>query len=65
MKKISGEEVEEMKPLDEKVVHRQKAWLSVKDGEEWEERGHGYVKVIKHLRTSQLRLEMRGAQCVP
>ena len=54
-----------MRPLDEKVVHRQKAWLSVKDGEEWEERGHGYVKVIKHLRTSQLRLEMRGAQCVP
>ena len=51
-----------MRPLDEKVVHRQKAWLSVKDGEEWEERGHGYVKVIKHLRTSQLRLEMRGAQ---
>ena len=51
-----------MKPLEEKVIHRQKARLSVKDGEEWEERGQGYVKVIKHLKTSQLRLEMRGAQ---
>ena len=49
-----------MKPLEEKVVHRQKARLSVKDGEEWEERGYGYVKVIKHLKTGQLRLEMRG-----
>ena len=38
-----------MKPLEEKVIHRQKAWLSVKDGGEWEERGQGYVKVIKHL----------------
>ena len=51
-----------MKPLEEKVIHRQKAWLSVKDGGELEERGQGYVKVIKHLKTGQMRLEMRGAQ---
>ena len=51
-----------MKPLEEKVIHRQKAWLSMKDGGEWEERGQGYVKVIKHLKTGQMRLEMRGAQ---
>ena len=65
VKKISRDEEDEedeMKPLEEKVVHRQKARLSVKDGEEWEERGYGYVKVIKHLRTGQLRLEMRGEQ---
>ena len=51
VKKISRDEEEEdeMKPLEEKVIHRQKAWLSVKDGGEWEERGQGYVKVIKHL----------------
>ena len=61
MKKIPREEEEEMKPLEEKDVHRQKAWLSVKVGEEWEERGQGYVKVIKHLRTGQLRLELGGA----
>ena len=51
-----------MKPLEEKVVHRRKAQLSVKDGREWEERGQGYLNVIKHLRTGQLRLELRGAQ---
>ena len=34
----------------------------MKDGEEWEERGQGYVKVIKHLQTGQLRLELRGAR---
>ena len=51
VKKISRDEEDEdeMKPLEEKVIHRQKARLSVKDGGEWEERGQGYVKVIKHL----------------
>ena len=64
VKKISRDEEDEdeIKPLEEKVIHRQKARLSMKDGGEWEERGQGYVKVIKHLKTGQLRLEMRGAQ---
>lgn len=56
------EEEEELKPGEEKVIHRQKARLSVKDDVEWEERGQGEVKVIKDLRSGQVRLELRGAQ---
>ena len=64
VKKISRkkEDEEELKPLEEKVVHRQKARLSVMDGRDWEERGRGCIKIIKHLRTGKLRLELRGAQ---
>ena len=35
VKKISTEEEEELKPKEEKVVHRQKARLSVKDDVGW------------------------------
>ena len=62
MKKISREEEEELKPTEEKIVHRQKARLAVRDDAGWEERGRGEVKVIKDLRTGKVRLEMRGAQ---
>ena len=50
------------KPREEKIVCRQKARLSVKDDDVWEERGRGEVKVIKHLRTGQVRMELRGAK---
>ena len=44
------EEVEEeLKPGEEKVTHKQKARLSVKDDDGWEERGLGEVKIFKHL----------------
>ena len=49
-------------PSEEKVVHRQKARLSVLDGVGWEERGRGDLKLIKNRRTGELRLEMRGTQ---
>ena len=64
VKRISREEEdeEELKPGEEKVVHRQKALLCVEDDGGWEERGRGEIKVIKHLRTGQVRLELRGAQ---
>ena len=64
VKRISREEEdeEELKPGEEKVVHRQKALLCVEDDGGWEERGRGEIKVIKHLRTGQKRLELRGAQ---
>ena len=62
VKKISREEEEEEKPKEEKILHRQKATVSVKDDVGWEERGRGEVKVIKHLGSGQVRLELRGAQ---
>ena len=63
LKKISREEEEDdLMPSEEKVVHRQKARLSVLDGGGWEERGRGDLKLIKNRRTGELRLEMRGTQ---
>ena len=63
VKRLSREgEEEELKPQEEKVVHRQKARLSVKDDVGWEERGWGEIKVIKHLGSGQVRLELRGTQ---
>ena len=34
----------------------------MKDDDGWEERGLGEVKIFKHLRSGQVRLELRGAQ---
>ena len=70
VKKISREEIEEIQKKisreeeeqGEKVIHRQPARLFVHYDSGWEERGQGEIKVIKHLRTGQVRLELRGAQ---
>ena len=36
--------------------------MSVKDDDGWEERGLEEVKIFKHLRSSQVRLELRRSQ---
>ena len=70
VKKISREEEEEeeLKLTEEKIVHRQKARLAVRDDAGWEERGQGEVKLMKHLQTGQTgdeRSSVRGGLSQP